>query len=216
MARGISGTAVGVTVGGFVLLYSAIKNVTITSTVRSFLAGQPIAGGGNPFATQTSASGGSGGGGLPAVTSGTVVNQVRDSLMSKFGKSGAAAVMGNIEHESGFDPTNDTGDGGTSGGLCQWHAGRFSALQHYAAVRGLPWQSVQAQLGYLYLELAAGYQDVGLVLIGPGSVASKTAYFAKRFEACTECYSASTAEVQGRIASAEAFYAGMNVSKRAQ
>ena len=79
-------------------------------------------------------------------------------------RAGAAGVMGNIQKESSFR-TAAIGDGGTSGGLVQWHdespgVGRFTNLKNFAASQGLPFESLDAQLGYLGQELNDGYRGV--------------------------------------------------------
>ena len=45
-----------------------------------------------------------------------------------FNTAAACGVLANIEAESGFNP-NIYGDGGTSYGICQWHAERMTNLQ---------------------------------------------------------------------------------------
>lgn len=113
--------------------------------------------------------------------------------------------MGNIQRESGWDPTNASGDGGTSGGLCQWHLGRFDGLKNYAARHGIPWQSTQAQFGWMRVELNSGYADVRLAMMGATSPESAAAYWASRFEGCTDCH-AGTAEMLARQAAARQYY----------
>jgi len=71
-------------------------------------------------------------------------------------RAGAAGIMGNIEQESGFRTEaynpNDN-DGNPSGGLVQWHAGRFNRLKDFAASKGTSWEDVNAQMNYLAQEL---------------------------------------------------------------
>jgi hypothetical protein len=50
----------------------------------------------------------------------------------------AAGILSNIQHESGFNSAA-IGDGGTSGGLFQHHAGRWNNLKGYAASTGRSW-----------------------------------------------------------------------------
>ena len=64
-----------------------------------------------------------------------------------------AGIMGNIAQESSFDPTNDTGDNGTSGGLAQWHLGRLKELKTFASNRGKSWKDPQVQMAFLLQEL---------------------------------------------------------------
>ena len=62
---------------------------------------------------------------------------VFEFLTTELGLNSAAAcgVLANIEAESNFILTS-YGDGGTSYGLCQWHDGRFDALQSFCLLQG--------------------------------------------------------------------------------
>ena len=82
-------------------------------------------------------------------------------LTQEMGLSTAAAcgVMANIEYESGFDPTA-WGDGGTSHGLCQWHAGRCDNLSSFCWENGYDEDSVYGQLSFLAYELSSSYPSV--------------------------------------------------------
>lgn len=73
--------------------------------------------------------------------------------------AGAAGVVGNLEGESGvgLDPSI-VGDGGTSGGIAQWHSSRWAALKAYANGVGKPWTDLGVQEQYLVQDL----QDYGL------------------------------------------------------
>ena len=51
------------------------------------------------------------------------------------------------------------GDGGTSYGLCQWHDGRFDALQSFCLLQGYDYWSLEGQLNYLAYELRTRYQS---------------------------------------------------------
>lgn len=82
-------------------------------------------------------------------------------LVGKLGLSNAAAsgIMANIQYESGFSNTA-IGDGGTSYGLCQWHAERFTRLRKYCGSRGIDYRTTEGQLIYLEYELVKSYPDV--------------------------------------------------------
>ena len=96
-----------------------------------------------------------------------IKKNVWNYLVNKLGmnREGAAGVMGNIQQESGFR-LGAIGDNGTSGGLVQWHdyprpgIGRFTNLKSYASSIGKPWDTVDAQLGYLSQELNNDYKSV--------------------------------------------------------
>lgn len=64
-----------------------------------------------------------------------------------------AGIMGNIQIESSFDPTDDTGDNGTSIGLAQWHLSRAQNLKNFAALQGKDWQDTEVQIQFLLSEL---------------------------------------------------------------
>ena len=63
----------------------------------------------------------------------------------------AAGVMGNIQQESNFS-TTAVGDGGTSYGLIQWHAGRKDNLYSYCKQHGYDASSLEGQLNFLWDE----------------------------------------------------------------
>jgi len=64
----------------------------------------------------------------------------------------AAAIVSHIVHESGAD-SSAIGDGGTSGGLAQFHNERLTALKQFAADRGKPWTDHTTQLDFIDREL---------------------------------------------------------------
>ncbi len=63
----------------------------------------------------------------------------------------AAGVLGNIQAECGFRLTA-VGDSGTSFGLIQWHAGRWTRLKEYCSENKLDPNSLQGQLEFLWHE----------------------------------------------------------------
>lgn len=90
--------------------------------------------------------------------SGASTDQIKQAIWNYlrnngFSEQAAAAVMGNMYVESGGFNLNALGDNGTSLGLCQWHAGRKTALENKAASMGLSPDSLDAQLAYLMDEL---------------------------------------------------------------
>lgn len=71
-----------------------------------------------------------------------------------------AAVKGevdNIVRESGGNAANDTGDGGTSGGLYQHHNQRLTGLKSFAEKNGKDWQDPEIQVQYSRLEKERDY-----------------------------------------------------------
>lgn len=67
-------------------------------------------------------------------------------------KEQAAGIVGNLDHESGFD-TSATGDNGTAFGIAQWRGERLDALKAYAASKGKPIADLQTQLEFVNKEL---------------------------------------------------------------
>lgn len=71
-----------------------------------------------------------------------------------FNSAAACGVLANIECESNFNP-NVWGDNDTSYGICQWHAGRLTAMQEWCNNNGYNWRTLNGQLNYLKKELSA-------------------------------------------------------------
>ena len=71
-------------------------------------------------------------------------------------RAAISGFMANIRSESGFR-TDAIGDYGTSYGICQWHDGRFSALQEFADSEGGEISDIRIQLEYLKFELETKY-----------------------------------------------------------
>ena len=66
-----------------------------------------------------------------------------------------AGIMGNLQQESGMDPTKYQSGGGVGRGICQWTVGsdRFKNLEAHAKSNGKDWKDLQSQLEFLDLEL---------------------------------------------------------------
>jgi len=77
----------------------------------------------------------------------------------KLNRAATMGVMANIYWESGYKAVID-GDGGTSYGLCQWHAGRKTRLINWCTENGLDYNSVEGQMKYLQYELPNFYPSV--------------------------------------------------------
>ena len=72
-------------------------------------------------------------------------------------KEQAAGVMGNIWYESGgFDPAAIEGGTGVGIGLCQWSYDRRTALESFAAFKGVSWTDENIQVEFLIGELTPG------------------------------------------------------------
>ena len=103
-----------------------------------------------------------------------------------YNTAAAAGVLANINYESGFKTTIN-GDGGTSYGICQWHASRKTRLLNYCADNGLDSDSLAAQLAYLKYELENYYPMVHRYLKGVSNTAEGAYdagyYFCYNYEA---------------------------------
>jgi len=77
----------------------------------------------------------------------------------KLNRAATMGVMANIYWESGYKAVID-GDGGTSYGLCQWHAGRKTRLINWCTEKGLDYNSVEGQMRFLQYELPNFYPSV--------------------------------------------------------
>ena len=80
-------------------------------------------------------------------------------LDKKLPKHVAAGIMGNLYAESRLNPSA-IGDGGTSGGIDQWHANRFKQLKLFAKKRNKDWKDLDTQLDFLWYELNTSYKSV--------------------------------------------------------
>ncbi len=96
-------------------------------------------------------------------------------------KEQAAGIVGNLLQESGMDTTS-VGDGGTSGGIAQWHNERWDALKEYAANTGREWTDLDAQLEYLDYELRNGESVAGNALRRQTTSEGSAQVFSDMFE----------------------------------
>ena len=122
-------------------------------------------------------------------TSGTsgidgIPGQIYDFLLGKGVPAvGAAAILGNIQGESSFDPTVVNSIGAT--GLCQWLGGRLDGLRALADSRGTDWTDVETQLEYMWQELNTGYTGVKDVIMNATTeddLEYATWYWGRHFE----------------------------------
>jgi len=87
----------------------------------------------------------------------TLVNFCREVLGLNL--AGALGVAANVGCESNFK-TGAIGDSGTSYGICQWHAGRYTNLKNWCAANGLDYTALDGQLWYMKHELETSYSAV--------------------------------------------------------
>lgn len=86
--------------------------------------------------------------------------RVMNYLMKKgLPKHVAAGIAGNLYVESGIN-AGSIGDGGTSGGIAQWHGPRFRQLKMFANRRNKDWKDLDTQLDFLWYELTTSYRQM--------------------------------------------------------
>ena len=90
-----------------------------------------------------------------------------------------AGILANVQAESSFN-TRASGDGGTSYGICQWHLGRKTKLQNFAASSGGSVDDINIQVAYLKSELDAGAAGGGYASITDPEKAAEQ--FCRQFE----------------------------------
>ena len=120
--------------------------------------------------------------------------------MLKVNTAAACGILANLYDESRFNPKAVfiEADGRVSYGICQWNAGRLSALYEYCEKRGYDYTSLSGQLQYLQYELnererAAFYRVKSVSDTANG--AYEAGYnWARYFERCAERFYAGRAE----------------------
>lgn len=142
-----------------------------------------------------------------------------------YSKIAAAAVLGNIQWESGFDPTTIEAGNGIGLGLCQWSFGRRTQLEAYIASKGTDTSDVNTQIEFLLGELTPGGGADGYASYQLSGVSSSAYdgnnYSASDWENATDIarattafmalferpsYDPSTNHLANRIRSAEDYY----------
>lgn len=122
--------------------------------------------------------------------------KVYEFAINRLGVNGAvaSAILANIYSESGFRPTASAmeSDGYISYGICQWHKGRYDALQSYCSEHGLDYTTIEGQLEYLKYELENGERSA-YSKIRDAENTAEGAYtasynWAKYFERCSSVY----------------------------
>ena len=129
----------------------------------------------------------------------TVFNFCRQAMGLNVAAS--CGVLANIQAESGFNPSA-LGDGGTSFGICQWHASRYTSLRNWCSQNGKDYKTIDGQLRYLQHELETGYKSVLQYIQGVPNTAAgayQAGYrWCLRFEVPAD--TAATSDRRGNIA----------------
>lgn len=106
---------------------------------------------------------------------------------------GAAAILGNIQQESAFNPTIENSIGAF--GLCQWLGGRKDALISYAESQGVNYTDPTIQLEFLWMEIDPSVEKTNGAnqqissndfnnLLNATSIEEATRLFMEKFERC--------------------------------
>jgi Phage tail lysozyme len=133
----------------------------------------------------------------------SVLDQILSRLQSALGltPAQAAGVAGNLQVESGFDPSALNRAEGAIG-LAQWENGRRTALQRFAAGRGTAETDLGTQIDFLIYELQGPESGALSHLRAASDPASAAAAFDQYYER-----SAGTSRSQ-RVADAQAIANG--------
>lgn len=120
-------------------------------------------------------NGGSGGG--VKLSGSSNAEKIWNFFKGKGLSSGAiAGIMGNLQQESSLNPSVN------ADGLAQWNGSRRTAMQNYARSAGLPSNSLEAQLGYLWQELSSGSGGLNVNSLNGLSASQAAQLFSNKFE----------------------------------
>jgi uncharacterized protein (TIGR03382 family) len=105
----------------------------------------------------------------------------------------AAGIVGNLDQESGVDPTIAQYGGGPGRGIAQWSVGGrwdtgTDSVAHYASVHGVSMTALHTQLDFIWYELTQigyGYSQ----LQAATNVTDATLVFMDKYEICGTCAS---------------------------
>ncbi len=97
-----------------------------------------------------------------------------------YSEEAAAGVLGNIENESGFNPSAIEGGSGIGFGLAQWSYDRRVLIEAYAASKGASASDIDIQIEFLIAELTPGGGAGGYAAYQLGGFSS-TAYDGKAY-----------------------------------
>lgn len=94
-------------------------------------------------------------------------------------KVGVSALMGNLQAESGFEPT--TKNSGGCYGIVQW-CDRRSNLESYARKNGMDYTKLNTQLDFIWYEFNNGYKSTYNYIKSATDISSATNYFCNNYE----------------------------------
>ena len=113
-------------------------------------------------------------------TAGQVVRYLESQGFAPFG---AAGIEGNLQQESGLNPTESDGAGG--GGLAQWKASWYQKMSAWATGHGLSPTSMAGQLEYLAFDVRSSYPQVVSELNSATSPQEAATMFETTYEFCS-------------------------------
>lgn len=103
----------------------------------------------------------------------------------------SAAIVGNLDQESGVDPTISQSGGGVGRGIAQWSTGgrwdtaKGDNLKDFAAGEGKPMTDLGVQLDFIWFELMTFPDDYGLTALKASTnVTDATQVVEDKFEGC--------------------------------
>lgn len=101
-------------------------------------------------------------------------------LTKGYNAAAVAGICGNIQAETNFNPSLDAWDvNAMSAGLCQWHAGRRTAMMQRV---GPSWKTnISGQLDYLCDELKSSYSSLNNILLSVSNDISGVRVAADKF-----------------------------------
>ncbi|MDB5177168.1 MAG: phage tail tape measure protein [Candidatus Saccharibacteria bacterium] len=177
-AKGSGGSAVAASSGS-----AAVSSNPASSSSSSSLCCPSGSSTGSGGGGSGSFDGSSGGGGGCGDKTGSQANkdQVWSFLKSKgLSDNAAAGIMGNIQGESGFNPS--IANGGGCIGIVQW-CDRAGAEKDFAAQKGTSWDCLGTQLEYVWKELDnSSYSDLKDALKGDYSPGQMAMFFRSAYE----------------------------------
>lgn len=117
----------------------------------------------------------------------------------------AAGIVGNLDHESGYNPSNTAGDGGASHGIAQWNGDRLAELHSFAANQGKPWNDIDVQHQFILHELDI-HPTWKAAITSTKTPEEAARAFNHYFEQSADEQSGNTAALQSRAANARRVY----------
>jgi hypothetical protein len=130
---------------------------------------------------------------VAAIIRGNEEAAFRYFLTKGLSKKQAAGVVGNLDQESGMDPTIKQFGGGPGRGIAQWSVGgrwdTYSGdnLEAFARTKGVAKLALSTQLDFVWFELTR-FSYYGLAQLKASTTFdTAVAAFQNRFEGCGDC-----------------------------